>query len=86
MKKLLVLISLLVFLAAGTSLAAPAAPEMSYSTNGLNITGANIPAAPRLTITIPDITLGEFSAPGAANFDFSAVGDLEQLQEVFSIL
>ena len=37
MKKLMLLVSLFVLIVAGTSIAAPAAPQMSYSLNGTNI-------------------------------------------------
>jgi hypothetical protein len=38
MKKLISLVTMLFVISAGTCLAAPAAPEVSYSLNGLNIT------------------------------------------------
>ena len=38
MKKLITLVTMLFVISAGTCLAAPVAPEVSYSLNGLNIT------------------------------------------------
>ena len=48
----------------------------------LNVSGVVLPAAPRLTMNIPDLLRDDLGAPGSVSFDFSRIGDLTHLRNL----
>ena len=48
----------------------------------LNIPGFTTPGLPEISIGIPDLSLDDFSLPGALNIDFGQLGDLFEIRDL----
>ncbi len=48
--------------------------------NTARVSGVSLPASPRLSLTIPNLTLPDLSAPGAVRFDLTQLGGLASLR------